>query len=162
MKIKNNLYNSSYLLLVLFIIISIIIYFLNIQTINAFRDEARNQVRFLASQYSNAITNSNDDEIQFILDIMLPSLKFPMLIKNNDGVIYSKININPPYEISSKEYIKYMHDLEVEMDKYYDPLNIYVDSLKVHEIHYGDPKIINKLIWLPYLEIILLGTPLYA
>ena len=154
MKIKNNLHNSNYLLLVLFIIISIIIYFLNIQTINAFRNEARNQVRFLASQYSNAITNSNDDEIQFILDIMLPSLKFPMIIKNNDGVIYSKINIDPPYKIGSNKYIKYMNDLENEMDKYYKPLNIYVDSLKVHEIHYGDPKIISKLIWLPYLEII--------
>ena len=30
----------------------------------------------------------------------------------------------------------------------------YIDGLKVHEIHYGDPKIISKLIWLPYLEII--------
>ena len=80
---NNNFYNSNYLLLLLFIIISIIIYFLNVQIINSFRDEAREQVRALASEYSEAITNSNDDEIRFILDIMLPSLKFPMIIKNN-------------------------------------------------------------------------------
>ena len=38
--------------------------------------------------------------------------------------------------------------------KTYEPLDIYIDDFRVHEIHYGDPKIINKLIWLPYLEII--------
>ncbi len=154
MKINNNLYSSNYLLLLLFILISIIIYFLNIQIINSFRNETRQQVKALASEYSNAITNSNDDEIKFILDIMLPSLKFPMIIKNNNGVIYSKINLDIPYSEGTVEYVKYMDDLERRMDKYYDPLSIYVDNIKVHEIHYGDPKIINKLIWLPYLEII--------
>ena len=85
MKISNQSYNSSYLLLLLFILISVIIYFLNIQIINSFRDEAREQVKSLALEYSNALTNSNDDDIEFILKIMLPSLKFPMIIKNNNG-----------------------------------------------------------------------------
>jgi len=151
---NNNSYNSNYLLLLLFIVISIIIYFLNVQIINSFRDEAREQVRSLASEYSDAITNSNDDEIRFILDIMLPSLEFPMIIKNNNGIIYSKINIDVPYDEGSIEYVKYLADLELNMDKYYKPLDIYVDSLKVHEIHYGDSGVISKLTWLPYLEII--------
>ena len=151
---NNNSYNSNYLLLLLFIVISIIIYFLNVQIINSFRDEAREQVRSLASEYSDAITNSNDDEIRFILDIMLPSLEFPMIIKNNNGIIYSKINIDVPYDEGSIEYVEYLTDLELNMDKYYKPLDIYVDSLKVHEIHYGDSGVISKLIWLPYLEIV--------
>ena len=154
MKIKNTLYSFNYLLLLLFVIISIVIFFLNIQIINSFRHETRTQVKSLASEYSSAITSSNDDEIRFILDIMLPSLKFPMIIKNSNGVIYSKINIDVPYDEGTLEYIQYMANLESKMDRYYEPLSIYVDSLKVHEIHYGDPKIINRLIWLPYLEII--------
>lgn len=154
MKIKNTLYSFNYLLLLLFVIISIVIFFLNIQIINSFRDETRTQVKSLASEYSSAITSSNDDEIRFILDIMLPSLKFPMIIKNSNGVIYSKINIDVPYDEGTLEYIQYMANLESKMDRYYEPLSIYVDSLKVHEIHYGDPKIINRLIWLPYLEIV--------
>ena len=154
MKIKNTLYSFNYLLLLLFVIISIVIFFLNIQIINSFRHETRTQVKSLASEYSSAITSSNDDEIRFILDIMLPSLKFPMIIKNSNGVIYSKINIDVPYDEGTLEYIEYMANLESKMDRYYEPLSIYVDSLKVHEIHYGDPKIINRLIWLPYLEII--------
>ena len=154
MKINNNSFSSNYLLLLLFVLISIIIYFLNIQIIDSFREEARGQVRSLASEYSDAITNSNDDEIRFILDIMLPSLKFPMIIKNNNGVIYSEINIDIPYDRGSLEYSQHMAELENEMDKYYKPLDIYIDNFKVHEIHYGDPEIINKLIWLPYLEII--------
>ena len=109
MKRNNYLYNSNYLLLLLFVIICIIIYFLNIQIINSFRDETREQVRSLASEYSNAITNSNDDEIRFILDIMLPSLKFPMIIKNNNGVVYSKINIDIPYSEGSLEYNEYLN-----------------------------------------------------
>ena len=154
MKIKNTLYSFNYLLLLLFVIISIVIFFLNIQIINSFRDETRTQVKSLASEYSSAITSSNDDEIRFILDIMLPSLKFPMIIKNSNGVIYSKINIDVPYDEGTLEYIQYMANLESKMDRYYEPLSIYVDSLKVHEIHYGDPEIINRLIWLPYLEIV--------
>ena len=154
MKIKNTLYSFNYLLLLLFVIISIVIFFLNIQIINSFRHETRTQVKSLASEYSSAITSSNDDEIRFILDIMLPSLKFPMIIKNSNGVIYSKINIDVPYDEGTLEYIQYMANLESKMDRYYEPLSIYVDSLKVHEIHYGDPEIINRLIWLPYLEIV--------
>ena len=154
MKRNNYLYNSNYLLLLLFVIICVIIYFLNIQIINSFRDEAREQVRSLASEYSNAITNSNDDEIRFILDIMLPSLKFPMIIKNNNGVVYSKINIDIPYSEGSLEYKNYLNDLEAKMDRYYKPLDVLYGDIKVHKIHYGDPEIINKLIWLPYLEII--------
>ncbi len=154
MKIKNTLYSFNYLLLLLFVIISVLIFFMNIQIIDSFRNETRMQVKALASEYSSAITNSNDDEIRFILDIMLPSLKFPMIIKNNNGVVYSKINIHVPYDEGTDEYSDYMLNLELKMDKYYAPLNIYVDSLKVHEIHYGDPEIISKLIWLPYLEII--------
>ena len=94
MKIKNTLYSFNYLLLLLFVIISIVIFFLNIQIINSFRHETRTQVKSLASEYSSAITSSNDEEIRFILDIMLPSLKFPMIIKYSNGVIYSKINID--------------------------------------------------------------------
>ena len=85
---------------------------------------------------------------------MLPSLEFPMIIKNNNGIIYSKINIDVPYDEGSIEYVEYLTDLELNMDKYYKPLDIYVDSLKVHEIHYGDSGVISKLIWLPYLEIV--------
>ncbi len=154
MKNNNTLFSSNYLLLLLFIIISSVVFFLNIQIINSFRDETRSQVKSLALEYTAAISNSNDEEIKFILDIMLPSLKFPMIIKNNNGVIYSKINIDVPYEEGTLDYMEYMIDLESKMDRYYDPLNIYVDSLKVHEIHYGDPEIINRLIWLPYFEII--------
>jgi len=153
MKIKNNLYSTNYLLLFLFIIISITIYFLNIQTINTFRDEARNQVKFLAKKYTEAINNSDSNEIRFILDIMLPSLNFPIIIKTNNE-IYSTMNIISPYIEGTSEHIKYINELALEMDKFYKPLNVYSNNMKIHQIHFGDPRIINKLIWLPYLEII--------
>ena len=150
MKIKNNLYNTNYLLLLLFIIISITIYYLNHQTISAFRNEARIQVQFLAEKYTEAINHSDSDEIRFILDVMLPALNFPIIIRTNNE-IYSTMNINSPYKEDSPEYIKYIDELEDKMDTYYEPLDIYSDNVKIHQIHYGDPKIINKLMWLPYL-----------
>jgi len=152
MKIRNSFFNPNYLLFFLFIFISIVIYFLNIQTINAFRSEARAQVRFLAEKYTQAINDSNSDEIQFILDIMLPALNFPIIIKTNDE-IYSTMNIESPYLEGTPEYFEYLSVLEKKMDKYYKPLDIYSNNLKIHQIHYGDPRIINKLLWLPYLEI---------
>ena len=108
MKIKNNIYNANYLLLLLFIIISVSIYFLNIQTINSFRNEAKLQVKFLAEKYSEAINKSDTDEIQFILDIMLPALNFPIIIKSNDE-LYSTMNIQSPYDFGTVEYIEYIN-----------------------------------------------------
>ena len=41
-----------------------------------------------------------------------------------------------------------------KMDKYYKPMGVYYNDIPVHKIYYGDPEILGKLMWLPYLEII--------
>ncbi len=179
MKIKNNLYNTNYLLLALFIVISIVIYYLNIQTIKTFRKEVANQATFLVQKYTDIISTSDKLDLDskgldFMHDVMLPSLKVPIILENYEGERLV-INIDIPYNQNTPNYNKYLHsqditDMQIRMDKRNTPLSIYYhiydsDSLKIgkkipassrkiYDLHYGDPKIIDKLVWLPYLEII--------
>ena len=52
--------------------------------INQLRDEARFQVEILAKSYSDAINSSNQEDIRFVMDILLPSIKFPVIITSNN------------------------------------------------------------------------------
>jgi len=183
MKIKNNLYNTNYLLLVLFIVISIIIYYLNIQTIKAFREEVRDQATFLVQKYTDIISAQDDPELEtpglnFMQDVMFPSLKVPIILENVvDYRGTHLINIDDvPNDTKSDEYYEYIKspkikNMQDKMDKYNNPLSIYyheyddsdtlktdkkipVKSTEIYVLHYDDAKIISKLKWLPYLEII--------
>ena len=179
MKIKNNLYNTNYLLLALFIVISIVIYYLNIQTIKTFRKEVTNQATFLVQKYTDIISRSDklnldSKGLDFMHDIMLPSLKVPIILENYEGERLV-INIDIPYDQNTPSYNEYLQsqnitDMQIKMDNHNTPLSIYyniynsdslkigkkipVSSKKIYNLHYGDPKIIDKLVWLPYLEII--------
>ena len=66
MKIRNNLFNTNYLLLILFIVISIIIYYLNIQTINTLRKEVRSQATFLVQKYSEIISSNENFQLDIV------------------------------------------------------------------------------------------------
>ena len=175
MKIKNNLYNTNYLLLLLFIVISIIIYYLNIQTIKAFRQEVREQATFLVEKYSSIISSSDkldldSKSLDFMHEVMLPSLKVPIILENYEGEKLV-INIDIPYDENTLEYKQYLKseniiNMQNQMDNHNNPLSIYYytydsdtskipsSSKKIYDLHYGDSKIIDKLVWLPYLEII--------
>ena len=87
MKIKNQA-NIKYGLFFLAIIICGIIFWLNRQTVNNLRNDTRAQVVHLAQSYNDAINNSDDEAIRFILDIMLPTMDFPIIITTNNDLVY--------------------------------------------------------------------------
>ena len=92
MKIKNNLHNTNYLLLGLFVVISIVIYYLNIQTIKSFRQEIRAQATFLVQKYTDIISSSDELDLDakgldFMHEVMLPSLKVPIILENYQGIM---------------------------------------------------------------------------
>ena len=39
------------------------------------------------------------------------------------------------------------------MDEEFEPLKIVWNNMEVGDIHYGDPEIVGKIRWLPYLEL---------
>ena len=71
--------------------------------INQLRNEARIQVEFLAKSYSDAINSSNQDDIRFVMDVLLPSIHFPILITSKDE-ISAGLNLGIEASIGSDEY----------------------------------------------------------
>ena len=106
MKLKHHT-NIKFGLFLFALIICGVIFWLNRQTVNNLRNETREQVVHLAQSYNDAINNSDDDAIRFILDVMLPSMNFPIIITTNNE-IYSVMNIDSPYRLKSEEYNSYM------------------------------------------------------
>ena len=73
-------FNIKLILFVLFISIVTGIFGLNQIVINQLRNEAVSQAEHLATSYSNAINSMEQDDIRFVMDILLPSLNFPIII----------------------------------------------------------------------------------
>ena len=137
--------------------IALVVLWINTTIINNLREGNRQQLEKVAKSYSQSISNSTDEELAFIINILLPSLNFPIIITTEDE-IYATMNIDIPYEKKSSEYQNKIWELTHEMDKAFKPFDITrIDNdgnkLLVSKIHYGDQKIIRTISWLPFLEI---------
>ena len=71
-----NSVNIKLALFILAIIIFSIIFWINRQMVKELRLDAQKQVEYLAVAYTKAINSSDEYELQFLLDNVLPSLKF--------------------------------------------------------------------------------------
>ena len=145
--------NIKLILFGLFISIVTGIFSLNQIVINQLRNEAISQAEHLATSYSNAINSMEQDDIRFVIDILLPSIKFPMIITSNDEISVV-LNLNISDKVGSEAYNKKIWTLIKKMDKVFVPLDLVWNNVKWGEIHYSDPQVVNRLKWIPYLELL--------
>ena len=137
--------------------IALVVLWINTTIINNLREGNRQQLEKIAKSYSQSISNSTDEELTFIINILLPSLNFPIIITTGDE-IYATMNIDIPYKKKSPKYLGEVKKLISEMDKTFKPFDITRinnsgEKVLVSKIHYGDQKIIKTISWLPFLEI---------
>lgn len=130
----------------------VLVFWVNRIMINELREDARKQVEFLAKSYSDAINSSDENDIRFVMDILLPSLNFPIIITSKKE-ISSGMNLNISSREGTEEYNERAWELVKQMDQDFTPLDLVWDSLKWGQIHYADPQVVTRLRWLPYLEI---------
>ncbi len=145
--------NIKLILFGLFISIVTGIFSLNQIVINQLRNEAVSQAEHLATSYSNAINSMEQDDIRFVIDILLPSIKFPMIITSNDEISVV-LNLNISDKVGSEAYNKKIWTLIKKMDQVFVPLDLVWNNVKWGEIHYSDPQVVNRLKWIPYLELL--------
>ena len=86
MKTSEKQFNIKLSLFMLAMAIIVMIFWVNRIMISQLRNEARAQVEFLAKSYSDAINSSNQEDIRFVMDILLPSMNFPILITTKDEI----------------------------------------------------------------------------
>ena len=132
----------------------LIVLWINSSIISNLREGNRQQLEKIAESYSQSISNSTDEELKFIINILLPSLNFPIVITSGDE-IYATMNIDIPL---NDNYHKEIRKLVNQMDKTFKPFDITRtnksgEKLLVSKIHYGDQKIIKTISVLPYLEL---------
>ena len=132
----------------------LIVLWINSSIISNLREGNRHQLEKIAKSYSESISNSTDEELKFIINILLPSLNFPIVITSGNE-IYATMNIDIP---SGNNYSQEIWRLVDKMDQTFKPFDITRkddggDRLLVSKIHYGDQKIIKTISVLPYLEL---------
>jgi signal transduction histidine kinase len=141
-------------LFTLALIISSLIFWVNSQMVTQLRLDAQKQVEYLAQAYMKAINSSDEHELQFVLDVVLPSLNFPIVITTNKE-IYATINLEIPYEEGSPQYNDAVWVIIHRMDDEFTPLKILWEDIEVGDIHFGDPDIVGRIRWLPVMELCL-------
>ena len=149
--------NSANIKLALFalaITISSLIFWVNRQMVTQLRFDAQKQVKYLAQAYTKAINSTDEHELQFVLDVVLPSLNFPIVITTNKE-IYATINLEIPYEEGSPQYNNAVWLIVHRMDDEFTPLKIVWENIEVGDIHFGDPDIVGRMRWLPVMELCL-------
>ena len=151
MKVTTNPFKIKLSILILAMSCIVIIFWLNRIIINQLRFEARKQVEFLAKSYSDAINSSKQEDIRFVMDILLPSLNFPIIITSKDE-ISAVLNLNIKAINNSDKYYSLSWEIVNKMDKTFPPLDLVWNNMKWGKIHYSDPMIVNHLQWMPYLE----------
>ena len=141
-------------LFALALIISSLIFWINSQMVTQLRLDAQKQVEYLAQAYTKAINSSDEHELQFVLDVVLPSLNFPIVITTNKE-IYATINLEIPYNEGSPEYNDAVWVIIRRMDDEFTPLKIVWGDLEVQDLHFGNPDIVGRMRWLPVMELCL-------
>jgi len=152
MKASQKPFNIKLSLFILAMTIIVMIFWVNRIMINQLRDEARSQAEILAKSYSDAINSSNEEDIRFVMDILLPSINFPILITSKDE-ISAGLNLGFSAQEGSDEYNSQAWVMVKKMDQSFPPLDLVWDDVKWGEIHYSDPQVVTRLRWMPYLEV---------
>ena len=130
----------------------IMIFWVNRMMVSQLRNEARAQVEFLAKSYSDAINSRNQEDIRFVMDILLPSINFPIIITTKDEISVG-LNLGIKAQEGSDEYNALAWKLVKKMDNSFYPLDLVWNDAKWGKIHYSDPQVVTRLRWMPYLEI---------
>lgn len=138
-------------LLLLGVIIVFAIFWVNGFMIKELRQDAKGQVENLAHAYAAAI-HSEDGDIQRILNILLPSINFPIIITFNNE-IYAYKNIQREIDKNDPAFQQYLWEYIEVIDASFDPLPVKWEENVIGKIHYGDPVIVSQLKWLPYFEV---------
>jgi len=152
MKASQKPFNIKVSLFILAMAIIVMIFSVNRIMITQLRNEARVQVEFLAKAYSDAINSSDQEDIRFVMDILLPSMHFPIIITSKQEVS-AGMNLGIEAMESSDEYNALALEMVKRMDKSFLPLDLVWDDIKWGEIHYSDPQVVTRLRWMPYLEV---------
>ena len=148
LKYSSNI-KAGLFLLGFFLIIFLLSYTQGI--VNELRNDNGEIVKLYAEIIAETISDENDTNLDFVFDEIIQKAQFPIIYSNTKKEpIYSK-NIN-----TDKSKLK---KIQLTMDEQNEPITLRYTNPLTNEIiligylHYGDSSQIEKLKWLPFIEI---------
>ena len=148
LKYSSNI-KAGLFLLGFFLIIFLLSYTQGI--VNELRNDNGEIVKLYAEIIAETISDENDTNLDFVFDEIIQKAQFPIIYSNSQKEsIYSK-NIN-----TDKSKLK---KIQLTMDEQNEPIPLRYTNPLTNEIiligylHYGDSSQIEKLKWLPFIEI---------
>ena len=146
--------HSSNIKAALFLLGFILVIFLFTYTqgiVNELRKDNGEIVKLYAEIIAQTISDENDTNLDFVFDEIIQKAQFPIIYSNNKkDPVYSK-NIN-----TSKSNLR---KIQLTMDEQNEAIPLRYTNPQTNEIiligylHYGDSSQIEKLKWLPFIEI---------
>jgi len=118
------------------------------------RDDNREIVKLYAEIIAGVVTSEDDESLNFIFENIIQKVQFPLIQSDAEMKPLSWRNL--PDNIDSEE--KALR-LQNTMDHQNDPIPLIYKNPDTNEtitfgyLHFGDSRLINRLEWLPYLQI---------
>jgi hypothetical protein len=118
------------------------------------REDNREIVKLYAELIASTAAQQSNENLNFIFENIIKKVQFPVIQSDPDHRPQSWRNLPPDID-TPEEAARY----QVMMDRQNEPIPlIYRDPTTGEELifgylHYGDSKLIQRLVWLPYFEI---------
>ncbi|MEE9572252.1 MAG: HAMP domain-containing sensor histidine kinase [Candidatus Neomarinimicrobiota bacterium] len=122
------------------------------------RDDNREIVQLYAEIIAGVATSENDENLNFIFENIIQKVQFPLIQSDVEMKPISWRNL-PDNSNSEAGVLQY----QKIMDHQNDPIPLFYNNPDTDEtiifgyLHFGDSRLINRLVWLPYLQIGLVG-----
>ncbi|MCH8125106.1 sensor histidine kinase [candidate division KSB1 bacterium] len=121
------------------------------------RDESRNILQYYAGFYASAAAETNSD-VSFIFEEIIKRTYFPIIHTDQQKNPLAWKGIGDIDSQKTPENLEYVNRIKERMSTVANPIPIeYVDATHGNQIlgylYYGDSTTINRLRWLPYIQI---------
>jgi len=140
------------------VVVSFIYY--NQRIISSLENDAARVSRAYAKLWQYAASEATGgSEINFIFEEIINKANFPIIVTSTDGEpMYWTVDI--PQEDTSARAIEKLKRNIKEMDAKYEAIPIYYgpEKIVIHYLHYGDSRLIKRLQYMPFIEILVVAV----
>ena len=139
------------------ILVSVFVLFTQ-KIVKDLREDNREIVKLYAEIIAGVATSENDESLNFIFENIIQKVQFPLIQSDAEMKPISWRNLPDNIHSESGAF-----RLQKTMDHQNDPIPLIYKNPDTDEtiifgyLHFGDSRLINRLIWLPYLQIGLVG-----
>lgn len=125
--------------------------------IRELRNESRKMLSMYTEVYAKLASNDQIEDFSFIFDEIIDKLTFPIIITaklQSEITAWKNIpDLDDIARLTEADRMMLVDRVKV-MDRYSDPFVLEHEDLTIGYIHYGDSRVITRLKWLPYIEIL--------